>query len=178
METLGYRTTLVLGQVTVQKDLIFGYTVLTTDGWLPITDIEPKGLVQLKNMICHHVLCPADLSREILHLIKKDEEEIEKEKAAASVRAAIFDEAAKINAATTVVVDRSKDRLELIEKIAIAMKPKGEGVIADLGYCSIEKLKNETTIVTMKHREFSGGANAQVFENFSRAVDFILRRYW
>lgn len=172
IKTTGSGTVVVVNNVTLTNDLIFGWCVLSDKGWMPLKDWDVEELAMIRKATLDYPLCPTDFSDAVSEKIE--------EKRYAAIRDRVkkdFIELLPPKSASD--QDRSKDELELYKLIMKNLAPqKDETNIVDLGYCKIEIMKNGTILLEQTHRKFKSGEGKHVFESIENAVKYILRRYW
>lgn len=195
IKTTGSGTVVVVNNVTLTNDLIFGWCVLSDKGWMPLKDWDVEELAMIRKATLGYQLCPTDFSDAVSEKIeekrhaairdrfKKDFIELlhPKSKSESQRNQSIFSAASgsQVPFSPASDQDRSKDELELYKLIMKNLAPqKDETNIVDLGYCKIEIMKNGTILLEQTHRKFKSGEGKHVFESIENAVKYILRRYW
>lgn len=200
MKTIYPGTVLVINNVTIIRDMIFGWCVLSSEGWLPLNDWRLKELLVIRKATIGYPLCPTDFSDAVSDRIDSirnleathntikasagkefNEFNVPESEKEAERNASIFAAAAAIASipvSTESKPDRTKDELALYKMMTTAMKSVGDEIYIDLTYCELTVFKQGTVLLKKKHREFPQGHGFRVFEDITGAVDFILKTYW
>ncbi len=53
------------GKVALTDDLIFGVSVLTEDGWIPISDLDPEDLKKVQVLLDWNPACPDKIKQAV-----------------------------------------------------------------------------------------------------------------
>ena len=192
-KTINSGTVVVVNNVTITKDLIFGWCVLTDQGWTVLTNLNIEELRFIRKQVLGHPLCPIDFSDTVSVAISVFNGQTKPKTAFTElgpfqkqgIKFYVVDkpEAPKDDLVKPFSqpspVDRSKDKLELYKLMFKHITPLTDGmVLVNLGYCLLEIFKNGTVLLKKTHRKFKDGEGQHVFENVENAVDFILKTYW
>ncbi len=54
-------TTWTNGRVSLTSDLVFGVSVLTESGWMPLTYLEPDEVEFIRKLVDHDPTCPFEV---------------------------------------------------------------------------------------------------------------------
>ncbi len=192
-KTINSGTVVVINNVTITRDLIFGWCVLTDQGWSVLTDLTIEELRFIRKQVLGHPLCPIDFSDAVSVAIAVLFGETKPKTAFTElgpfqkqgIKFYVVDkpEAPKDDFikpfSQPSPQDRTKDTLELYKLMFKHMTPMLAGTtMIDLGYCRFEIFKNGTILFQKTHREFKDGEGKYVFQNIDNAVEFILKAYW
>lgn len=189
LKTINSGTVVVINNVTITKDMIFGWCVLSDQGWLVLSDWSLEELKMIRKSTLGYPLCPTDFSDAVTVRIN-----------VLSVPKPVFTELSPIQKqglkfyvidkpkqeedlakpfSQPSTEDRKEDELELYKLMFKHMTPQLAGTtMVDLGYCKFEIFKNGTILLQQTHREFKDGEGKHVFQNIDNAVNYILRVYW
>ena len=178
----------IVNNVTITKDLIFGWCVLSDQSWIVLTDLDIETLQWISKQVSGQPLCPTDFADAVsaeIAVLKSKTKPLFTEIRPLSQQGLKFYKTQQSKEDLTKPFSqpssemRQKDSLELYKLMFKNITPLTDGgMMVNLGYCMLEIFKNGTVLLKKTHRVFKSGEGQHVFENVDNAADFILKTYW
>ena len=173
------------------KDLVFGWTARTEgsheSSWTPLTDLDLPTLNALLKVSASSQIVPAEVSTTLRALIdgyhdknKKvqniDHEEINQSKEMTA--AILLNQVSKELKETRNALNRSKDRVRLLNHIAETMRFDDGVKSSNLGYVKLVFEPNYITLEDNTHKTDTHYNRNETCSTLEKAVDLILARWW